>query len=243
MTEVLPGQHDNDLSPYELLRLEKIRRNQARLKSLGLGVGIIKSTYVTTSSVVPTPKKRLIKDRHRQQPTRSSKRLKEKQENNSTTTTTTDLTPAEISNQILVEDDVDNNVEEDIEIDYSDKQFPKEPLYLDDDEFQVYTSLRAWRLRRKNELEVEPYKICQNRTLCELIRRVRNNPTWGKGVERSVATDLIECWGLGPSKVSPDGFGPTMISIIAENQNAKLLDASRARSQRDDQEKRSPFSL
>ena len=102
---------------------------------------------------------------------------------------------------------------------------------------------------------MEPYKICQNRTLCELIRRVRNDPSWGalvhvvppahvvettskdgkkrttsKRSEEDVAADLIECWGLGPSKVAADGFGPEMMAVIAEEKNAKLLEASRARS-------------
>ena len=115
--------------------------------------------------------------------------------------------------------------------------WPREPEQLDDDEFQVYASLRAWRLRRKNELGVEPYKICQNRTLCELIRRARNCKGWGfpvdlEGNERAeedVSADLIECWGLGPSKVAPDGFGPEMMAVMEEESNAKLLEASRSR--------------
>ena len=37
-------------------------------------------------------------------------------------------------------------------------------------------ALRAWRLAEKNRLQIEPYKVCQNRTLCELIRRRRNDP-------------------------------------------------------------------
>ena len=34
-------QQPHDLSPYELLRLEKIRRNQAKLEALGLSGGSI----------------------------------------------------------------------------------------------------------------------------------------------------------------------------------------------------------
>ena len=79
---------------------------------------------------------------------------------------------------------------------------PQEPDQLDDYEFQIYASLRRWRLHRKDELEIEAYKICQNRTLCELIRRARNDQLWGvaasdDGKDRSsavIADDLVQCW-------------------------------------------------
>ena len=244
----------HDLSPYELLRLEKIRRNQAKLEALGLGGGSIG----TLAGVAPKKKKVGNKqqkkrsrstnaDRRRQQPTRSSQRLRDiKETHSSPTSVSSNVHTADAAADI---NKIDNNVKEEDDgpqvIDYD--YLPKEPDELDDDEFQVYTSLRAWRLRRKNELEVEPYKICQNRTLCELIRRVRNDPSWGALVvaaegeggppsekrrrsEEDVAADLIECWGLGPSKVAADGFGPEIMAVIAEEANAKLLEASRAQS-------------
>ena len=245
----------HDLSPYELLRLEKIRRNQAKLEALGLGGGSIG----TLAGVAPKKKKinskqqqrkrsRTNARRQQQPPTRSSKRLrdmKERQQSspNSVSSNTNDVVKGEEEPTHEADDD-DNGGPQVIDYDC----LPQEPDQLDDDEFQVYTSLRAWRLRRKNELEVEPYKICQNRTLCELIRRVRNDPCWGAlevetrskdgggksttstRSEEDVAADLIECWGLGPSKVAADGFGPEMMVVIAEESNAKLLEASRARS-------------
>lgn len=248
----------HDLSPYELLRLEKIRRNQAKLEALGLGGGSIG----TLAGVAPKKKKVGNKqqkkrsrstnaDRRRQQPTRSSKRLRDiKETHSSPTSVSSDVHAAAAAGDINTRT-TDNVAKEEEDggpqvIDYD--YLPKEPDELDDDEFQVYTSLRAWRLRRKNELEVEPYKICQNRTLCELIRRVRNDPSWGalvvaaegeggppsekkrRRTEEDVAADLIECWGLGPSKVAGDGFGPEMMAVIAEEKNCKLLKASRAQS-------------
>jgi hypothetical protein len=51
---------------------------------------------------------------------------------------------------------------------------------LDDFEFQAFCSLRKWRLERCRELGVEPYKIFQNRTFCEMVRRRRNNPMWAR---------------------------------------------------------------
>eukprot|EP01052_Picozoa_sp_SAG31_P069910 SAG31_NODE_28746_length_405_cov_1.352941_1_plen_69_part_01 len=53
---------------------------------------------------------------------------------------------------------------------------PVDPEMLDDAEFEVYIAMRAWRLEQKRFLDIEAYKICQNRTLCELIRRRRNDP-------------------------------------------------------------------
>ena len=60
------------------------------------------------------------------------------------------------------------------------------------------------------ELDIEAYKICQNRTLCELVRRRRNDANWavrGKTGNddtsssfSSVSDDLVECWGIGASK-------------------------------------------
>ena len=93
-------------------------------------------------------------------------------------------------------------LEKPVIIDY--ETFPQDSEFLDDFEFMNYAFLRSWRLRRCKELELEPYKICQNRTLCELIRRRRCNPTWGKDDKndlRKIADDLLECWGIGPSKV------------------------------------------
>ena len=249
----------HDLSPYELLRLEKIRRNQAKLEALGLGGGSI-----GTLAGVASKKKKISKQkqqqkkrsrtnarRQQQPPTRSSKRLRDVKERQSSSPTSVlsnaddDVVKGEETDQQREADKDDNGDGGPQVIDYD--CLPQDPDQLDDDEFQVYTSLRAWRLRRKNELEVEPYKICQNRTLCELIRRVRNDPSWGALVvettskdggkaaastrsEEDVAADLIECWGLGPSKVAADGFGPEMMVVIAEESNAKLLEASRARS-------------
>eukprot|EP00563_Minutocellus_polymorphus_P014046 CAMPEP_0181052700 /NCGR_PEP_ID=MMETSP1070-20121207/17728_1 /TAXON_ID=265543 /ORGANISM="Minutocellus polymorphus, Strain NH13" /LENGTH=287 /DNA_ID=CAMNT_0023131807 /DNA_START=50 /DNA_END=910 /DNA_ORIENTATION=+ len=247
-------QPPHDLSPYELLRLEKIRRNQAKLEALGLGGGSIG----TLAGV--TPKKRGGKQkkrsrsnadaaedrrmrRRRQQPTRSSKRVRDMKEKHSSPTSVSSNVDTTADSVNKSDDAVEDDDGKQVVIDYD--CLPQEPDQLDDDEFQVYTSLRAWRLRRKNELEVEPYKICQNRTLCELIRRVRNDPSWGaalaekaeggrskssskKRSEEDVAADLIECWGLGPSKVAADGFGPEMMVVIAEKDNVELLEASRA---------------
>ena len=58
---------------------------------------------------------------------------------------------------------------------YSDNQ---ESSQLDDMEFQVYTDLKRWRLLTSRELDIEPYKVMQNRTICDIIRRRRNDALW-----------------------------------------------------------------
>lgn len=40
--------------------------------------------------------------------------------------------------------------------------------------------MRKWRLLRARELQIETYKIFQNRTLSEMIRRRRNDPKWAR---------------------------------------------------------------
>ena len=133
-------------------------------------------------------------------------------------------------------------------IDYN--RMPQNPNELDDDEFRVYISLRAWRLRRKNELEVEPFKICQNRTLCELIRKRRNDDQFASRIGRkqplnntndgknndtkeailddaAVERDLLSIWGIGPSKSAKDGFGWEILDILNSEENIRFLQCSR----------------
>ena len=258
----IPTQQTSDLSAYELLRLEKIRRNEARLEALGLGSSSFFGSSISggaknSDEVSSTKKKRRPSannhktDRRRQQqrpktlPTRSSKRLKGQK------------APEVDENAMnFCDDDNDDDGDANDAVDEEEENkdvpyvicythLPKDPDQLDDDEFQVYANLRSWRLHRKNELEVEPYKICQNRTLCELIRRVRNDCLWGASSssannnnnnnndttnernEEDVANELVDCWGLGPSKVAAGGFGWEMMAVIGQDENMKLLEKSR----------------
>ncbi|KAL7550174.1 hypothetical protein ACHAWF_017053 [Thalassiosira exigua] len=219
-----PMSETNDLSPYELARLERIKRNQERLRSLGLlGNNAIRPALVTPHK---TTKKKAPRKRKRTTsplPTRSSKRLRElakgkpKVEDDSSDSGGGD--EAAQSTPARPEDAADYDA------------LPQEPDQLDDDEFQVYARLRAWRLRRKNELDVEPYKICQNRTLCELIRRKRNDAAFAKGDdddgELRVVEDLLKVWGIGPSKAATGGFGWEMLEVLDADENVELLALSR----------------
>lgn len=117
---------------------------------------------------------------------------------------------------------------------------------------QIRCYIQAWRLKRCKELDIEPYKICQNRTLAEFIRLRRNNSAWATGYAqpRSLSdhkntkdiardeseqeydanikeADLLQCWGIGPSKAKEGGFGYEMIDLIDQNPVAELFEKSR----------------
>lgn len=206
----------NDLSAYELARLERIKRNESRLRDLGL----IRDEPKMKRSVVDDQVKKGVAKRKRQKlsvATRSSKRLQGLKEDDHI---------LHVEEVLKVED---NSGKEDVvegEVNYA--TMPQKPEELDDNEFQIYAKLRAWRLRRKNELEVEPYKICQNRTLCELIRRRRNNSAFASLLpDEANNQDLLSVWGIGPSKAAQGGFGWEMIGILDLDEICQLLELSR----------------
>lgn len=214
----------SDLSPYELARLERIRRNEDRLR----GLGLIRSGKPENKASAADREKKVQRVKRNGRPsvtTRSSKRLRELKDGK------------QISHKEVAEDDIPGG--EDLTVSALEDEvnyvlMPQEPEQLDDHEFQVYAALRAWRLRRKNELEVEPYKICQNRTLCELIRRRRNDSGFasrrgeeGNAEGGTVEQDLLSVWGIGPSKAAPGGFGWEMLEILESEENGRLLELSR----------------
>ena len=115
----------------------------------------------------------------------------------------------------------------------------KESAELDDFEFQCFTILRKWRKKTYEELGIEPYKVFQNRTLCEMIRRRRNDFRWARSdpsesedknsdsVSEKVVDDLLQCWGIGPSKVrQPDGYALLAIDSLNDVEADHLLKQS-----------------
>ena len=202
----------SDLSEYEKRRLENIRRNEARLIALGLSGPISKQLNLPQNKPKTTQKSAAVNSsdvrKRKRAPTknvrvtRSSRRLQQQRQDEQ------------------IADAVDSS-EDDDSIDY--ESMPVEPQHLDDDEFEVYVSLRAWRLGRCRELEIEPYKVCQNRTLCEITRRRRNDPTFCRGDTASavVRAQMRQVWGIGPSKL--DSFGPEMIAILDSPGNTEKL--------------------
>ena len=173
----------DDLSAYERLRFENIKRNEAFLASLGLD-SIKPVVKAKPSAEVAARKakarKERIASRVAEEPSRRSSRL------------------AGVKTVVLEEASEEEEEEEEEEakgIDYA--EMPSEPQELDDSEFQVLIRLRKWRLDRCRELQTEAYKIFQTRTLCEAIRRRRNDELFGK----DEIVEWTDIWGIGPGKI------------------------------------------
>ena len=177
----------DDLSDYERVRLENIRRNEAFLQNLGLS-GKNKAEKSKADDYAEKKKREGDEEKRAREAaavaepamgTRSSKRLR---------------VQAEKKEESEDEDEDDGK---DGGVDY--ERMPFEPTDLDDQEFEVYVRLKRWRLEKSREEEVEAYKIFPNRVLCEIIRRKRNNPSWASGDNRE---QCIECWGIAAAKFS-----------------------------------------
>jgi len=208
-----------DLSEYELLRLENIRRNNEFLLSLGLAQSVSSG-----SSKKEEAKAVLVNSKKRQKAvviegTRKSSRL-----NN--------ISIDENSNSnieaIKVDDDVDTDTGV-AKVNYDD--IPVESHELDDFEFEIFIILKKWRLLKCRSLDIEPYKIFQNRTLVEVIRRRRNDSSWAKLIDNNTdkrKVELLETWGIGNSKVQDGGYGIDLIELMdSDDEINKLFTNSR----------------
>jgi hypothetical protein len=196
--------NDVDLSPYERARLANIARNRALLQQLGL------ADAPTLAQPASAPIKAALAQAFSPATTRKPKREAR--------------APVEVeglrrSSRLLSLSDADAaharqpaaaaaelNAPQDLpwwavpadpvgDVNYQDDEVLL-PEQLDDFEFEVYTMLRAWRLSVCRPLQLEPYKVFQNRTLVEAVRRRRNDAAWGSSQQQ-----LLECWGIGPVKV------------------------------------------
>jgi len=212
-----------DLSEYELLRLENIRRNNEFLLSLGLAQSVSNG-----SSKKEEAKAVLVNSKKRQKAvviegTRKSSRL-----NN--------ISIDENSNSnieaIKVDDDVDTDTGV-AKVNYDD--IPVESHELDDFEFEIFIILKKWRLLKCRSLDIEPYKIFQNRTLVEVIRRRRNDSSWAKLIDNNTdkrKVELLETWGIGNSKVQDGGYGIDLIELMdMDDEINKLFTNSRKNNQ------------
>jgi len=74
--------------------------------------------------------------------------------------------------------------------------FPHSCEEVDDFEFQVFLIVRRWRHATCNALGLEPYKIFQNRTVLEVVRRQRNDESFATQQDSlALSKQLIEVWG------------------------------------------------
>lgn len=213
---------DNDLSAYEKFRLANIRRNAEFLLSMGVQPLAPKQiTSIARSKSLPAAKGEGSSGSLK----RSRTQRLSLAEEHSTRRSKRRLSLSPDGFKIEDEDDSDNQDASELKAVASQtyQDMPMESFDLDDSEFQVFISLRAWRLRRCRELDVEPYKIFQNRSIAEIIRRRRNDASWANDKEdgERMAKDLLRCWGIGPAKATSGSFGWEIMDVI--NEDADLL--------------------
>lgn len=177
--------NENDLSEYELVRLRNIRRNNELLSQLGFREPKEEELEISNKKL-STAKKIISRKRpnvENHAPTRKSTRLSGGGYDN--TNLPSEETIAKSPTKSVVS-----------KIDYD--SHPVSSDELDDFEFEVYAILRGWRLRRCRELDIEPFKIFQNRTLVEIIRFKRNDENWGENSPEDTNKqifDLLQVWG------------------------------------------------
>lgn len=196
---------DNDLSEYEKLRLENINRNLEFLKSLGIAT---KENLNQSAREEPKPKT----------PKRKATPTKVKEEPNAKYLRRSPRLLASEGNTPVKEEPGNEEDQQDVILGY--ESMPLESNELDDFEFQLFVKLRAWRLKRCRELDIEPYKIFNNRTIAEFIRRKRNDSQWllSTSPEKQLTEELLMCWGIGPSKAKVDGFGFEMMNYLLHSE-------------------------
>lgn len=242
----------NDLSEYERIRIENIRRNADFLSTLGFQVAANNQPVVSvdkkpksiSNEIEKKKKKRSFDDISKDATVVSTRySLRSRSAN-----TTKEIN--EIENKEEIESNEDE--EEDL-VDY--ESTPYYPQNLDDFEFEIYVSLKAWRLTQSRELGLEAYKVFHNEALCDMTRRKRNNNNWGciyttvPGIsdidtdvdketdnlitrdQTEVSNELQECRGVGPSKsrfVPEKGFAVKIVRDVLENRkNQELFEKSR----------------
>ena len=209
---------NDDLSDYERLRLENIRRNQEFLSSLGLAATKPAHLEQISNEIILEAKKK-----------------RQRQTNESTKDNFPDPIVKRRSSRIAslpIKEDVvlattkeEDKIGDDISaigiINY--EFMPQTPESLDDFEFDCFVILKKWRLNLCRSLGIdEPYKVMQNRTLCEFIRRRRNNTEYATSTHSQF--DLLSCWGIGPAKAEfPDGFGFQLLSYIDKGENCEYI--------------------
>ena len=194
------------------MRLENIRRNEAFLSSIGIAdVKPSPVTVGTSSTKKERPmglKKRSLEIRAPTAPSRRSLRLRGLKQTN-------DLEESEDFDEQLEKEEGGDGC-----IDYD--TAPLGPEDLDDYEFFVFVAAKAWRLAKCRALETEPYKVFNNRAMCDIIRRRRNDKEWALH-DRN---DLLHAWGTAEKKLAT-GLPIELIEVLEEEENAANLEASR----------------
>jgi hypothetical protein len=245
------SQADNDLSEYEKLRLANIRKNaQFMLEKLGIST---ESTGTGKNLVAIQAEREAIKEAKATQSRKRVKVESDSDRWPAGTRRSSRISAVKYEDEIVsspkhkkpqVEDDTTQYEEDDRsywpQVVLKNTMFAaskikqrfvfsiyvlKEPQQLDDFEFEIYVKLRRWRLLLARELDVETYKIFQNRTLCEAIRRRKEDPFWANAPEPSSVAGVTSPGGgnvKGQSSFTPS----VILSPTATTESLLSNDAS-----------------
>lgn len=88
--------------------------------------------------------------------------------------------------------------------------------------------LRKWRLYRMRALRIEPFKIFPNKTLCQLIRKRRNDVCWAA----DAAVKVEPAGQTASTETTPSGEQPgstatgSVLTSQAEEEDNSLQDVS-----------------
>ena len=247
---------DQGLTEYERVRLANIKRNQEFLA--GLGLDLVKPRQQNDREKFKASRRAKEERRRREREgpiegSRRSARLRNtpapslhEVDSEDEVVSTSSASKAkkekkrkrerEMRGKKETKDGDDEEEEEDLfVVDYT--RLPQAYDEIDDHEFLVFNILRKWRKTVSDELEIEPYKVFQNRTLCEWIRRRRNEPSFATEEDFDELSDVLtEVWGIGPAKVMeptddrPDGgYAHQMMKVVEEHREEieRLLQTSR----------------
>ena len=221
------------LSAYEQKRYRRIQRNERKLRELGLstkrsplgalvdaptGCAIpqaLRPKQPSTAPAKPTPKPK-------PKPSRKSKRARSVLQPPTRRSSRLRRSPAEAEAASVTAPAVKAALR------FSYERLPITIDDVDDIEFLAFAELKKWRLIRSRELEFEAYKIFQNRSLLEFVRRRRNDAMWAaQRTHAEQLADLEDVWGVGPSKAMEGGFAGEAIAVLSGEAVAALLGRSR----------------
>ena len=190
-----------ELSEYEKQRLSNIKRNHAVMLSLGLEDK--EANRREHARIVSEKRKRQREEKASRAP-RLGERKSRRLEGHKADGIFVDRELAggrvevkgefEKEPETLVLDDEGEESEDESRI-------PITPEELTLEEREAYESLRKRRAELSRALQIEPYKIAHNRTLCSILTLLP------KDVE-----GLLECWGMGPKKAST--YGPDLLETL-----------------------------
>lgn len=209
----------DELSPYELKRLAKIRRNQKVLVSLGLKkLAPRKPTTPSRPKQQKRPPTKSIRKSSRIAAIPAPSVYVDSERANCT------ITLGGVDAETLVVDSSKKEVEgaamNVAEVASDEDPAPKDEDLLFSDERKVYALLREEKNVMARELDTAAYHVAQNRALMAMVRCVPRTPE-----------ELLDCWGWGEAKVSAHGdrlMGAmaSFVELLCERRTERTANAS-----------------